>query len=354
VTALATGFTFDVVGARAALPFFSSVAPERLSHGYLFSGPAGVGKKTFARRLAQSLLCEMPKTSLLGYCNHCTGCTLFNARTHPDFVESDGVVKIGKEGGSAIHDEDLTARDLVRELSLYGYRSAHRVVLLGDVEFATHEAANALLKFFEEPPAGVIVILTTNALGTLLPTIRSRFVEIPFGVLTSDEVASVLEREGVPHKQARLAAEASLGSITRAREVLDADETGLRAAAFTWFAEAMAGREPDHSFLRLDDRSLSAGEKRALAAELLEVVRIAARDWAVLALSGKDAPLLAPDQKKVLNAIPKREPSEIVDLLAAVQNVAKLSTSNVSAGLVIDYLRMQISPRGNNSAIPKR
>ncbi len=345
MTGLAGGLEFDVLGAHAALAFFGTIEPARLSHGYLFSGPAGVGKKTFARRLAQSLLCETPKAGLLGYCNRCTGCTLFVAGTHPDFVESGGVVKIGKEAGSAIHDQELTARDLVRELSLHGYRSAHRVVLLGDVEFATHEAANALLKFFEEPPDGVVVILTTDALGTLLATIRSRFVEIAFGVLTNDEVTRFLERAGVPAKRARLAADASLGSISRAREVLEGDESGLRGAAFAWFAQAMAGREPDHGFLRLDDRSLAAGEKRALVAEMLEVVRIAARDWAVYALGGNDAPLLAPDQKKLLTTIPRREPGEIVALLAAVGAVAKLAQSNVSAGLVVDFLRMQLAPQ---------
>jgi len=347
MTSIPRGFEFDVVGARSALALFGALDRARLSHGYLFTGPAGVGKKTFARRLAQSLLCETPKSepALLGYCTHCIGCRLFVAGTHPDFVASDGVVKIGKEGGSALHDEELTARDLVRELSLHGYRSDHRVVLLGDVEFATHEAANALLKFFEEPPAGVIVILTTNASGTLLPTIRSRFVEVPFGVLTGDEVARVLEREGISAKLARIAADASLGSVTRAREVLDGDETGLRGASFAWFGETMAGQVADHGFLRLDDRSLSAGEKRALVAEMLEVVRIAARDWAVLALGGKDAPLLAPDQKKLLASVPKRKPEDVVALLAAVADVAKLSESNVSAGLVVDYLRMQLAPR---------
>jgi DNA polymerase-3 subunit delta' len=334
---------FDVVGARAPLTFFGAIDSEKLAHGYLFVGPAGVGKKTFALRLAQSLLCETPKPSLLGYCRRCPGCKLFEARTHPDFVSSDAVVKIGASSAGGL-DGDLTARDLVRELSLHGYRSRYRVVLLGDVEFATHEAANALLKFFEEPPSGVIVILTTDAPGRLLATIRSRLVEVQFAPLSTDEVVTILEREGVPAKRARLGAEASLGSVLRARAMLEGAESGIRGAGFEWFAGAMEGGSPDHSFLQLDDRSLTAAEKRALVGELIEVVRIAARDWAALTLAGKDTPLLAPDQKKLLGAISKRKPDDVVALLASVAEVAKLADSNVSAGLVVDYLRMQLAP----------
>jgi hypothetical protein len=85
---------FDIVGGQAALAYFATLDPSRLSHGYIFSGPVGVGKKTFARRIAQSLLCETPKGTLLGYCGTCPGCTLFVAGTHPDFVSSEGRIKI--------------------------------------------------------------------------------------------------------------------------------------------------------------------------------------------------------------------------------------------------------------------
>lgn len=336
--------TFDVVGARAPLAFFSTLDPSRLAHGYLFTGDAGVGKKTFARRLAQSLVCEAPKATLLGYCEICAGCKIFNAGTHPDFVEAEGTIKIGTESGSALHDADLTARDLVRELSLHGYRSRYRVVLLGDVAFATQDAANALLKFFEEPPHGVIVILTTSAPGSLLPTIRSRFVDIPFGPLPAADVERILVASGVAADRARLAAEVSLGSIVRARAVLDDDHAGLRNASFTWFADAVNGRQTDASFLNLDDRSLTGAQKRAAVGELIELVRVAARDWAALAIGGPDVPLLAADQRARIAALAPREPKALVALLAAIGETERLANTNVSAGLVVDYLRVQLAP----------
>jgi DNA polymerase-3 subunit delta' len=335
---------FDIVGGQAALAYFATLDPARLSHGYIFSGPAGVGKKTFARRVAQSLLCETPKGTLLGYCGTCPGCTLFVAGTHPDFVSSEGRIKIGGDGGSALHDEDLSARDLVRELSLHGYRSRYRVVLLGDVSFATHEAANALLKFFEEPPSGVVVILTTNAPGSLLATIRSRFIELAFGPLPRVDVERVLLATGVAPERAAFASEIALGSIARARAILDEDDLGVRDASYAWFANAVRGEPADASFLRLDDRSLSGAEKRALVGELIELVRAAARDWVALSVGGAGVPLLAADQKALYDKLPPRDPKAMVALLAAVGDAARLGTTNVSAGLVVDYLRVQLAP----------
>lgn len=335
---------FEVIGAHGPLAFFAALQAARLAHGYLFSGPGGVGKKTFARRLAQSLLCETPKATLLGYCGTCPGCKLFAAGTHPDFVESQGAIKIGKEAGSAFHDEELTARDLTRALSLHGYRSRYRIVLLGDVAFATHEAANALLKFFEEPPSGVIVILTTSAPGSLLATVRSRFIDISFSPLPSAEVERALVAGGVAPEKARIAAQVSLGSIARARTVLDEDEAGVRDASFAWFARAVRGEAPEASFLRLDDRSLTGAEKRALALELIEIVRVAARDWAALTIGGRDVPLLAADQRERIAALPARAPKALVSVLAAIGETERLANTNVSAGLVVDYLRLQLAP----------
>ena len=335
---------FDVVGAHAALAYFTTLEPKRLAHGYLFTGPAGVGKKTFALRLAQSLLCETPKATVLGYCESCVACTLFAAGSHPDLFSARGTIKIGGDD-TPLREGEVSSRDLVRALALHGYRSRFRVVLLGDVDFATPESANALLRFFEEPPAAVIVILTSNVSGALLPTIRSRFVQLAFAPLPVADVERVLAAGGVIPERARFAAEAALGSVTRAREILDGDELGMREAAFAWFASAVRGEPADANFLRLDDRSLSGMEKRALVGELIELVRVGVRDWAALALGNGDVPSLAPDQRDRIASLPKRDTKVLASVLAALVDVQRLTESNVTAGLVVDYLRVQLAPR---------
>ena len=92
------------------------------------------------------------------------------ANHRPVDIGVDGSAAAGRRwgchhGGGGFRDsEEPTARDLVRQLSLHAYAGGKRVFVLGDADF-TREAANALLKFFEEPPAGVLLIVTTSALG---------------------------------------------------------------------------------------------------------------------------------------------------------------------------------------------
>ncbi len=206
---------FDVVGAAGPRTFFGQSRPRPRSRMAIsFAGPAGIGKKTFALRLAQSLLCVTPKPPLLGYCGHCTGCTRVVAKSHPDLYVAEGQLKIGdRESGSGFHEsEEATARDLVRQLSLHSYAGGKRVFILGDVDF-TREAANALLKFFEEPPPDVVLLLTTAAPGRLLATIRSRLVEVTFGRLTVAEIAACCSATVPRPDDAQQAAEIGNGSL---------------------------------------------------------------------------------------------------------------------------------------------
>lgn len=325
--------TFDVVGAAGPRSFFEHLTAATLSHGYLFSGPQGVGKKTFAKAIGRSLLCVTPKKTLLGWCGACSGCTRVDAGTHPDFYAAEGQVKIGDRDGGGFHDaEEATARDLVRQLSMHSYAGGKRVFILGDADF-TREAANALLKFFEEPPADVVLIVTTAAVGRILPTIRSRLVDVAFPLLSENEVAQILTKRGVASEDAARAASIANGSVTRAIAYLDEGEGATRDAAVEWFFAAAGGGDADATGWATRP-TLEAG---------LEAVKTLARDWVALGV-GDGVPLLARDQRARLEALPRREPAVFAKILAAIGDAERVARTNVSPPLVADLVRMALAP----------
>ena len=325
---------FPVVGAAGPRAFFEHLTAATLAHGYLFTGPLGVGKKTFAKQLAKSLLCTTPKRTLLGWCGHCNGCLQVDAGTHPDLYLAEGQVKIGeRESAGGFHDsEEATARDLVRQLSMHSYAGGKRVFVLGDADF-TREAANALLKFFEEPPADVLLVITTAAVGRILPTIRSRLIEVTFPLLAENEIVAILAERGIPLDDAARAATIANGSATRALAYLDEGEGATRDAAVEWFFAAAQGAEADASGWATRP-TLEAG---------LETVKTLTRDWVALRL-GESVPLLAADQRTRLEALAPREPAQYVKLLTAIGDAERIARTNVSPPLVVELVRIALAP----------
>ena len=319
----------------AAERLFSRLTVETIAHGYLFTGPTGVGKKTFARRLAQSLLCEAPKTSVLGYDGTCASCKLFGSEQtrHPDMLESLGALKIGESDEVlGFHEaEQITSRDLVRQLSLRSYAGGFRVFLLGDVEFASPAAANALLKFFEEPPPRVVVLLTTATPANIIGTIRSRLVEVKFSALSASEVATILRDRGYSQEDATLGASLSQGSVTRALAALDRDEEQLRDQVARWFFATVAGETPDENWAT-----------RETLDEGIEIAKTLLRDWLARGLDA-GAPQLAVDYTERIAALPPLDPKIATTVLGKIGEAQRLAGTNVSPALVGDYLRMSLA-----------
>lgn len=163
-----------------------ALAHGRMPHALLFRGPAGVGKRLFARGLAAALNCcgGEPGQIALTACGHCSSCHKLKSGNHPDFLviqpEKDAI-KIGQ------------IREMSRAITYPPYESQYRVVLLEDVHAMQAAAANSLLKTLEEPPPGNILILTAETSRQVLPTILSRCQIVPFLPLSEAETLAIIE-----------------------------------------------------------------------------------------------------------------------------------------------------------------
>ncbi|MDG4550873.1 MAG: DNA polymerase III subunit delta' [Candidatus Contendobacter sp.] len=147
-------------------------AAGRLPHALLLSGPAGLGKGLFARRLARALLCDRPDAEGEA-CGQCRSCRLFRAGSHPDH----SVVRPEEDG-------KIIKVDQIRELRVFlGYTAqygGYKIALLEPADRLNVNAANALLKTLEEPPGNGLLLLVTAQPARLPATVRSRCQRIDF------------------------------------------------------------------------------------------------------------------------------------------------------------------------------
>lgn len=169
---------------------------QQLPHAVLLAGPEGLGKRAFARDLAQSLLCEQPGTDGQP-CGQCRGCARFKANTHPDFFMLEP-----EDTGKAIKVDQV--RELIRQFSLASHQaSGYRVAIVQPAERMNLAAANSLLKTLEEPPSNTLILLL-SATSSLLPaTILSRCQRLDFSPPPYEQaVAWLLAQPGIQAEQA--------------------------------------------------------------------------------------------------------------------------------------------------------
>jgi DNA polymerase-3 subunit delta' len=189
---------------------------ERLPHALLVHGARGIGKLALAERIAQLLLCESPGAKP---CGGCDGCRWFLAGTHPDFrrVEPEILMKEAPADEEAAPAEKRSkqpsllikieqVRELADFLNLRSHRGGRRVTIVHPAEdMVLPNAANALLKGLEEPPAGAMFILVSHRPARLLPTIRSRCVSLAVPLPPAEVAAKWLADQGVKHSERWLA-----------------------------------------------------------------------------------------------------------------------------------------------------
>jgi DNA polymerase-3 subunit delta' len=195
--------------------FQRAVSRGRLAHAYLFTGPAGVGKRLFAVELAKALLCNKAKEGQLQACDRCPSCIQVEAGTHPDFFTA-------VRPPEALEFPIDLMRQLCQSFSLKAARGRGKVVLLDDADDLNEEAANCFLKTLEEPPPRSVLILIGSTPDRQLRTIVSRCQVIRFAPLPAELVDELLQQQGVEDAalRARLV-RLSAGSPGLARELAD-------------------------------------------------------------------------------------------------------------------------------------
>ncbi len=288
--------------------FLTALERGRLHHAWLLTGPEGIGKATFAYRVARRLLGAKPDPTLglLGALPGDPVSRQIIARAHPDLLVLQRDPEDGKSRRGIPVDE---ARGLPEFFAKSPASAPYRVAIIDAADDLNASAANAVLKTLEEPPERGVLLLVSHSPGGLLATLRSRCRRLKFtppdpapaaawvaekaGVEIKDAGELLRMARGAPGQAWRLAARDALAMDLAAGEVLrrlpKTDEAALLSLAdsfrgpvgatrFNLFFDRLADQV--HAMAREQIADRQSGEGRgplvdwaALWSDLIELPR---------------------------------------------------------------------------------
>ncbi|MEL7190468.1 MAG: AAA family ATPase [Pseudomonadota bacterium] len=191
-----------------------AMSGARMHHGWILAGKSGLGKMEFAKAAARELVAQDRIPQPEG--------------EHPDIITLTYGAKNDKEARAQADGKPFERarsirvdqiRQMQRRLTTRPTLGERRVIIINPADDMERNAANALLKSLEEPPAGTFFILVTHRPSRLLPTIRSRCRMVRFPIISASNLRGMLQEGGARDpasiEAAIAAAEGSYGAALR-------------------------------------------------------------------------------------------------------------------------------------------
>ncbi|MGO4909160.1 DNA polymerase III subunit delta' [Pseudorhodobacter sp. W20_MBD10_FR17] len=229
---------------KAEAAFLDAYSAGKLHHGWMITGPLGLGKATLAWKIARFLLAtpqddggmfaSAPPEALDIPADHLVSHRLMALSEPRLFLLRRAWDDTARKLKSMITVDEV--RKMKNYFALSAADGGRRVAIIDSVDEMNTAAANALLKLLEEPPPNVTLLLISHQPSKLLPTIRSRCRELRLAPLGAEDMATALAVTGDAPEDPVPLAELSGGSVGEAIRIMNLDGLKLYAGLVSLFA----------------------------------------------------------------------------------------------------------------------
>ena len=289
-----------------------------VSHAYLFEGPSGTGKEETALHFACAVNGEEnhQKESRMALIKK------IKSGVHPDmrlFHAEEASIRIGQ------------MRELRREFQIRPKEKQWKIFVISDAEKMTMAAANSLLKVLEEPPRFGMIILVTQHLSQILPTIRSRCQIVPFRPQTQEFIRkSLIDNYQKSDEEALLISALSEGLPAKAAKMAeDASFEQQREEVFLDFEKVKSGGKKEIVFL------IREYEKKKDIHDKMRWWMSIFRDILIWKKTQRKDLLLHPDKALVYEECLLWSDYHILGFLGSLDEADKKLQNNVNLGIVL-------------------
>ena len=306
--------------------FKKAIQNHKISHAYILTGEAGMGRKSIANAFAMTLLCEKGGSEP---CMSCHSCKQVMSGNHPDLI----YVTHEKPGSIGVDDVREQINDTIM---IRPYSSYYKIYIVDEAEKMTVQAQNALLKTIEEPPSYAVIILITTNQEAFLPTILSRCVQMKLKPLKDFTIKSYLTQNlHVPEKDADICTAFARGNLGKAIHLASSDEFKELFQKVMVLVKNV--RTIDISMLLDCIREMK--EQNFDIGEVLDLMQLWYRDVLMFKVTKDMNLLIFKDEYKMIN-----ETGEKVDyagleaILAAIDTARTRLNANVNMELAMELL----------------
>ncbi len=207
----------DIVGQEQLREHLeNAVRAGKVSHAYIINGERNAGKEFIAKTFAMALQCENRQD--VEPCGECHSCKQALSGNHPD------IIFITHEKPGTIGVDDIR-RQINTDVAIKPYSGPKKIYIVSEGEKMTVQAQNALLKTLEEPPEYAVILILTDNVNTLLPTILSRCVVLNMKPVKDAQIKEYLmENMGIPDYKADICVAFARGNVGKARLLANSEE----------------------------------------------------------------------------------------------------------------------------------